>query len=507
MSHLVLGWKVTPGGDPSYWLTPKRRAGSQLDKDLVLVRADAMATHSLVLAQSGSGKSFFLGRLIEELLLRTRAKCIIFDPNADFWKADEVQDAKLWTGADYNPETRVGKLPHEGRRQDFAASWSKISSRILTARRAEDSKTKQRLQVWWPDVNVELFSEDLDPVQRSQLYHCHAFVKAIAPLVDIKRQQTKRALDLIDAAERLYGAQSQIGSVMQAEFPIESLAKFAARDPDKSLRGYVALPTFLLRMLSKEQKLRFATSFIQRRIDQAIAAVPYVQPEMGRFYFAKAQEYKAAQVLADNPPPLMHRYRLEVIDLPSVPDRSTRMLVINVAMAQVWRQARLAWAAALERPQAKDERVPTFIVIDEAHNLVPADPRDEAERALREQFRTVAAEGRKYGLFLILVSQRPEKLDPLVVSECENKALMRMDSRAVLDGVVRLCGLDDIRPRVLEKCLEFGMGRVLLVGRWAGENPTVCYCAARRTTEGGRNLRPEHWTTPEETSRAGRKSA
>jgi hypothetical protein len=33
------------------------------------------------------------------------------------------------------------------------------------------------------------------------------------------------------------------------------------------------------------------------------------------------------------------------------------------------------------------------------------------------------AEGRKYGRFLILVSQRPDKLGPLVLSECETKLL------------------------------------------------------------------------------------
>ena len=44
---------------------------------------------------------------------------------------------------------------------------------------------------------------------------------------------------------------------------------------------------------------------------------------------------------------------------------------------------------------------------------MPSEPRSRYEAIVREQFRTIAAEGRKYGLFLILVSQRVDKVDPL----------------------------------------------------------------------------------------------
>jgi len=110
----------------------------------------------------------------------------------------------------------------------------------------------------------------------------------------------------------------------------------------------------------------------------------------------------------------------------------------------------------------------------------------------------LVAEGRKYGLFVILVSQRPDKLDPVVLSECENKAVMHLGSQAVLDLTVKMLGLDEIPPRLIEKCLEFEMGRALLTGPWAKEGPLVMYSGARRTVEGGRNLRSEFWAVPED---------
>ena len=90
------------------------------------------------------------------------------------------------------------------------------------------------------------------------------------------------------------------------------------------------------------------------------------------------------------------------------------------------------------------KRVPTFILLDEAHNFIPANTNEKSELTLRELFRTIASEGRKYGLFLILATQRPDKLDEFVISECENKAVMRLNSRKVASEVRKTMGLDDL---------------------------------------------------------------
>jgi hypothetical protein len=81
---LVLGWQVNTEGHPIYWLNENAKVGLQHDSDLLRVSADLMDSHTVIVAQSGSGKSFFLGRLVEELLMRTKCRCLIFDPNGDF---------------------------------------------------------------------------------------------------------------------------------------------------------------------------------------------------------------------------------------------------------------------------------------------------------------------------------------------------------------------------------------------------------------------------------------
>ena len=69
-------------------------------------------------------------------------------------------------------------------------------------------------------------------------------------------------------------------------------------------------------------------------------------------------------------------------------------------------------------------------MIDEAHNVCPAEPPDEVSRLSADKAVQIAAEGRKYGLYLLTSTQRPHKVHENVVSQCDNLLLMRMNSQA-----------------------------------------------------------------------------
>src|ERR1700719_274025 len=69
--NLVLGWKVTKGLEPQHWEQQNARPGKHKLTDVVSAVPKSIAHHTVIIAQSGSGKSFFLGRLIEEILLKT----------------------------------------------------------------------------------------------------------------------------------------------------------------------------------------------------------------------------------------------------------------------------------------------------------------------------------------------------------------------------------------------------------------------------------------------------
>lgn len=97
--------------------------------------------------------------------------------------------------------------------------------------------------------------------------------------------------------------------------------------------------------------------------------------------------------------------------------------------------------AVLDDLWAKREaRRPILIVIDEAHNLCSPDNDSPLHRAVRERIIQIAAEGRKFGLWLLLSTQRPSKIHPSILSQCDNLALMRMSSPVDLTELAPVFG-------------------------------------------------------------------
>ncbi|HID9395321.1 TPA: ATP-binding protein [Serratia marcescens] len=73
--------------------------------------------------------------------------------------------------------------------------------------------------------------------------------------------------------------------------------------------------------------------------------------------------------------------------------------------------------------------IPVLLVCEEAHNYVPASDY-AAYRASRKSIERIAKEGRKYGLSLMVVSQRPSEVSPTIFSQCNNFVALRLTNKA-----------------------------------------------------------------------------
>jgi Helicase HerA, central domain len=486
---LVLGWQVNPEGHPIYWLNENVKVGLQRDSDLLRVSADLMDSHTVIVAQSGSGKSFFLGRLVEELLMRTKCRCLIFDPDGDFSRMDQINE-DVWQERSYDLRSGNALLSHDTKNA-FLSSWRGIQKRVRTHRPLSSGSIGQHLDIWWPGLSIDMLEEVFDdPMKRSELYHCHSFVRAISELQMIRTKLGKQEGALIDRAEQIYNAWGDKNNMTDK---IEAFLSQEFEIPQAGQVGTIYPIPFVSWSVHKDPaKRKEAMEQVKRR---AASSLRYFTKEMARFYFGKAHEYEATDIIAKELPKSSRELpRLDIVDLASLPDNNTRYLVTNTIIAEEWERARQNWWESIVESM-DDTRVPVFVVLEEAHNFIPEEPRNRAQAALRDQFRTIAAEGRKYGLFLILVSQRPDKLDHLILSECAKKAIMRLDSRTIVQLVREKLGLQDIDPYMLDRTIQFKKGRVLVTGQWTSR-PEICYCAARRTVQGGRNLQKKYWARP-----------
>jgi len=96
--------------------------------------------------------------------------------------------------------------------------------------------------------------------------------------------------------------------------------------------------------------------------------------------------------------------------------------------------------------------VPVMIVCEEAHNYVPQNE-GAAYRSSRKSLERVAKEGRKYGLSLMVVSQRPSEVSETIFAQCNNFVALRLTNDADQSYVRRLFpdnanGITDILPNL-----------------------------------------------------------
>ena len=131
---------------------------------------------------------------------------------------------------------------------------------------------------------------------------------------------------------------------------------------------------------------------------------------------------------------------IRIVDLSGVPN--------EVAGAGSSAIARTLFSVKLWQKREERESNPVLLVCEEAHRYVPN--RGEAQyEAAQDAIRRLAKEGRKYGIGLMLVSQRPSEVEATVLSQCNSWIVMRITNesdRSHVQGILpdSLAGLTKV---------------------------------------------------------------
>ncbi|RZK24624.1 MAG: ATP-binding protein [Flavobacterium sp.] len=105
--------------------------------------------------------------------------------------------------------------------------------------------------------------------------------------------------------------------------------------------------------------------------------------------------------------------------------------------------------------------VPFLIVLEEAHNYIP---QTEASKysSVKKSIERIAKEGRKYGLSLMIVSQRPSEISETIFSQCNNFIAMRLTNPNDQNYVKRL--LPDSISAITDSLAVLEKQEALLIG-------------------------------------------
>jgi hypothetical protein len=156
----------------------------------------------------------------------------------------------------------------------------------------------------------------------------------------------------------------------------------------------------------------------------------------------------ARQLLDFRPP----RSRVRIIDFSEVPAD-----VLPIMLGIV---ARLIYYLQFWIP--KSLRHPVAMVCEEAHLYLPQQCANANEVRALECFQRIAKEGRKYGVSLVVVSQRPADVDNTILSQCNNVLAMRLSNAQDQTVIQRM--MPDSLGSLLAMLPILDTGEVLAVG-------------------------------------------
>jgi uncharacterized protein len=123
---------------------------------------------------------------------------------------------------------------------------------------------------------------------------------------------------------------------------------------------------------------------------------------------------------------------------------------------------------------------PGMVVVEEAHNYIPE--RGTGNAASTSIVRTIAAEGRKFGLGLMIISQRPARVDKNVISQCNTQIIMRVTNPNDLKALSK--GLEGMTGELEEEIKRLPAGVAMLVSNEI-ERPITVSIRPRKSRHGG----------------------
>jgi uncharacterized protein len=340
--------------------------------------------HTFFCGQSGSGKTYALGTVLERLLLETSLRIVVLDPNSDFVRLQEVRD-----GVD-----------------DALSSRYRRAAAELVVRRGGGSGL-ERLHVRFTDCDAEE----------------QAAVLRLDPIRD--RDEYGVLVELLESG---------------------------FEDSDASARELAARLLGASNTEVRALGARLRNLGIHRWPIWSVGDADSVQ-----------------DLVAPGGP------RALVVDLGSLDTPGEKAIAAESVLAALWRR--------------RAEREPVLLVIDEAHNVCPREPEDAVTALATGHAARFAAEGRKFGLYLLVSTQRPHRVNELVVSQCDNLVLMRMTSAADLAHVADV--LSFVPAPLLERATSFRMGESLVAGKIASHSALVRF-GPRIAEEGGADV-PATW--------------
>ena len=342
--------------------------------------------HLAIIAQTGSGKTYLAGIIVEELL-RKGGTIIMLDPHADYVFLSRNID---------------------GKRHELSDRMTVFRSPASTGRYTEAEVG--RIEPY------EICFSDLDADE-------------IRLLSGIGRHYTNIMSGLQKALDELKGRKKafQVEDLLKE---LEEADKWKGQDVDAKI------------------------------IDGARSAVKYLTRLVKMRVFTDA---------STNVGRMLRPMHLSVVDLSGLDDEVSDYIAYRIL------------SDAYEKVSSGEFGYPVFVFVEEAHRFIPAVGSTHSSRIIKK----IAAEGRKFGVFLVVITQRPSKVHSDALSQCNSQIIMRITNPKDQEAVA--ASSERLGETLLDDLPGLDTGEAVIVGEMT-RAPIMARIKKRVTREGGSDV-------------------
>ncbi|KPZ55746.1 AAA-like domain protein [Pseudoalteromonas sp. P1-13-1a] len=362
--------------------------------------------HMAILAMTGSGKSYTVGRIIERLVALNNGTVVVFDPHGEYGRALQGGNLQFGDHLDTEDERDKKSLP-------------------------EIKHMMEKLQA--SNAGIQIYTPQMDNFR--QKYANKNKVLAL--------QFDKFEMD--DISEILPGLTEPQQRVLDVAIRYwRTVETVEPRDINK-------LRFFLGDGIEEVKKWDDLSSAEAQALNGRSAAVASMKlsrvlNEAQSFYSSELSGPTDIYEMIGRPSD--KKGRLVVIDLQGLSD-TAKQVICGLLSSEILRAA----------SSKTDKTRPSFLVYEEGHNFAPAGGKAVSHRIIKK----IAGEGRKFGVGFGIVSQRPSKLDADVTSQCNTLITMRLKNPDDQRFITKAS--DMVSKADLEELPSLSTGEALICGR------------------------------------------
>jgi hypothetical protein len=363
--------------------------------------------HAVIVGSTGSGKSWCVAKLIEQVAKLPMANSLLFDIHGEYsgkgFKADGIQHLRVANPSD------LGKKGNLANDVLILPYWLLTYEEMLA---------------------MLLDRSDSNAPNQAMLFSKTVFAEKLKYLEAIKDTVFKDSITIDSPIP--YKIENVLAELKRLD--VEMVAGSTAAGKQGPYNG--KLTRFIQRLEAKSQDKRLGFLF---QISEDELQLNWMNELCCRLMQGSILNTKKAGI--------------KIIDFSEVPS-DVLPLVIGLV-------ARIIFT--VQQWTVKEKRHPICLLCDEAHLYIPERTnQDSASELGLKSFERIAKEGRKYGVSLIVISQRPAEVNGTVLSQCNNFISLRLsnaEDQAVIKRLLpdNLAGLTDVLP-ILD------IGEALIVG-------------------------------------------